>query len=718
MVLAIVVPVNAVGLQIDLGKTYSFKNVNISTIDAIDLANPSTSQAVISSTVGDNSDLQTIHAPVIRQMTRDFVTTTGSINGVTVTVNGSTMSTVDWSAKPDYQIYTQPVVPTIDITVPGMTGNPIVTKYNESWNKADTSSLSGLFRSSNGIYMYKVGSAVNINATSNVYTAYYDNGIPNWKINQNDLNYTLNENAVSLGSFIGDNNPSLDMGSSHPEMQAGTGKYYASAISYNAPAKTLNVYALDPVVVLNGRTPILWTNTTSSYPGGIGNKFDYAQGSGDITLNFTGTNPDLTHIKNITYLFINDTAQYDMFVQIDTQKLAQNAQNDWQSSFTPGTHVIDLLYNGIQHDVGVPFNYSITAVGGSIPNASTQWSYIAVTPGYGISGSTTSDQITVPALNMSQLNPGLYDVYLMGTDQNNDIVALDQEQVVVGGGTPPPTNAPVLNVTVMQTSGGFLNADHIMLFNSTGWSDNTSHDNMDYANFDNLVIGNQYTVMVEKAGYLNVTANVTVTGQNPRWVNVTLAQLGQMYTPVTVLSENGTAILSIARFYQPPTGEWKTIPANKHKELLTYDLTITGNDTVGVAVEIPMRLTVNMVANGNQPITVTLDGSNVPYKFGNGIFTVDTNGYFTQNNATVQVFAPAGNSGKIIHIQFDGTVKGDGNGDGKVLANDATIALRTAARLQNVPPTYDYLDAGPPYGRFTANDATIILRNAAGIYDF
>ena len=151
----------------------------------------------------------------------------------------------------------------------------------------------------------------------------------------------------------------------------------------------------------------------------------------------------------------------------------------------------------------------------------------------------------------------MYDLYLIGEDNNNDIVALDQGQVNIENQV-----VPVLNVTVIQTSGGFLNADHIMLFNSS-WSDNTSHDNMDYANFDNLALGKQYTVQVTKAGDLNVTANVTVNGENPRWVNVTLAQLGQMYTPVTVVSENGTAVTGMAQTYQAPTGWWKFASANR-----------------------------------------------------------------------------------------------------------------------------------------------------------
>ena len=190
--------------------------------------------------------------------------------------------------------------------------------------------------------------------------------------------------------------------------------------------------------------------------------------------------------------------------------------------------MIDLLNNGIQQNIGTPFNYTLTAVGELTPSSPTNWSYIAVTPGYGISGNTTSGSIIIPNATMDHLNPGRYDLYLMGTNQNNDIVALDQEQVNVGQPPAPVTSIPVLNVSVTSTSGGFLNADTIMLSNST-W--NTTWSGRDYANVDNLALGTQYTVNVTKAGYVDVTGYVTVNGDNPRWVNVTLAQLGQSVYP-------------------------------------------------------------------------------------------------------------------------------------------------------------------------------------------
>ena len=283
----------------------------------------------------------------------------------------------------------------------------------------------------------------------------------------------------------------------------------------------------------------------------------------------------------------------------------------------------------------------------------------------------------------------------------------------------PPAGVPGIFVTVKNASGGYLSADTITLFNNT-WIDSTTWRGMDYASFSGLPSGTQYTVMVNLSdpGYLNVTDTVTVTGQNPRMVNVTLAKLGQLYTPVTVVSENGTAVSGMTRTYQAPTGEWVNTPANKHKEQLMYDMMINGNDSVGVAVEIPMRLTASMPANSHQPITVTLDGTPIPYQFGNGTFAIDDSGNIAQTNATVEVVAPAGSNGNVLHIEFDGTVKGDATGDGSVTAGDALIATRTALRLQIIPPTYDYADVAPPLGQFTAADTLVIARNAIGLVDY
>ena len=90
----------------------------------------------------------------------------------------------------------------------------------------------------------------------------------------------------------------------------------------------------DPLVILNGRTPIFWTKHLGLLLGTLPTSLLYQWIRSAHYARIHRVEPRPLTIKNITYLFINDTAQYDMYVQIDTQRLAQNAQNDWQNSFT------------------------------------------------------------------------------------------------------------------------------------------------------------------------------------------------------------------------------------------------------------------------------------------------------------------------------------------------------------------------------------------------
>lgn len=433
--LAVVLPVSAVEMNITLDRTYQFKLANVSSIQAIDIGNLTLSRVEVQSTEGGGTDLQTIHTPVIRQVTRNFDTMSGTFNGVTVTITGDNPSTVDLTTKPDFKIYTKPIVPTFDVSAPGHAGNPMVTKYNDSWVKEDTGSLSSLFRSVEGGYLYKTAGAAYASPNTGTYLT-----SGTWDISVPNLTYTLDKNKVAdLSSFTGDSTASFNLGYINPTALASTGKYYAGAILHDEAAKNISVYAMYPVVILKAPTPMHWTSSIDTTPT---TPFTYFNASTeDIRLNFTGMNPDLGSITKVTYLIINDSVQYDMYMHIDTHKLAENAETRWQTSFTPGTQIIDLLYDGIQNDVGTPFNYTMTAVGFADPAPSTEWSAIAITPGFGISGKANGHSVTVPAENMSQLNPGLYDIYVMGTDADNNIVALDQKQLLVTA--LPPTNIGV-----------------------------------------------------------------------------------------------------------------------------------------------------------------------------------------------------------------------------------------------------------------------------------
>jgi uncharacterized delta-60 repeat protein len=275
---------------------------------------------------------------------------------------------------------------------------------------------------------------------------------------------------------------------------------------------------------------------------------------------------------------------------------------------------------------------------------------------------------------------------------------------------PAPVSHPGINIAIENIIGLYMNAEHIHLFNGT-WSDNATWDNHYSANWDGLAVGEKYTLFVGKAGYLNVSGDITVTGGNPQWVNVTLAQLGQLLTPRVVLSENGTTISGMERFYQAPTGEWVNNPANKHPELLMYNLMIAGNDSIEIALEFMERLTVH-------PLDVKLDTASISYQYTNGTLTIDDNRLYTTTNATMQVIAPAGNNGKIIHLIFSGTVRGDNNNDGVVDITDRAFGNQVYLRQRAIPPAYDYGDVADPDHVFDLTDVAYITQNFLGQRDY
>jgi PKD repeat protein len=279
----------------------------------------------------------------------------------------------------------------------------------------------------------------------------------------------------------------------------------------------------------------------------------------------------------------------------------------------------------------------------------------------------------------------------------------------------PPAGVPGIFVTVKNASGGYLSADTITLSNST-WIDSTTWSGMDYASFSGLSIGSQYMVMVNlsEPGYVNVSGDVIVKGQDQRMINVTLAQLGQMYAPVMGWSENGTAVSGMTTTYTAPTGAVNGNSTAGTKEYLAYTMQVAGNDTVAVGVEIPPRLTVSMTANGNNPMNVTLDGVPLSYQYTTGTFTVDSSAFYTATNATVVAIVPSQSNGKTLNITFKGTLRGDATGDGIITPSDASFTFQCYLRSRNVLPTYDYADVAGTNHQFLPSDASFVFQNYLG----
>ncbi|MDP3564229.1 MAG: PKD domain-containing protein, partial [Methanoregula sp.] len=432
-------PASALTVTVDLDKTYKFSHANVSTIRIIDINNPELSKVEILSTTGDGSDVRQIAQPQIDNIRRIFSTTNGTFKGTTISVDNAD-STISYVNRPDYRIYIQPKVPTFKITAPGRIGNPVVLKYNDSWDKTDISSVGALLDSSDVRYLYKVGGVLYESPTD--YKQFPSTG---WVYDKNNMPYTLTQNLVTLDPFTALSSASTSLGQT-PSTRANTGKYYAGAITHNEPAQTTTIYALSPVIALKSETPILWTDTSGPYA----LPMTYKKGQdGDVVLSFSGSNPDVP--TSIGYVFINSTAHYNMNVTVDIQRLAQNADTRW-STLASNSPVIELLYKSINDDVGDAYTYNLTAVGQQTPPNANVYSNIAITPGYGISSKTTGTSITIPASNFSSLNNGVYYVYLMGTNSDKNIVALSQGQVsIIGGATPEPLAPTITSISPISS---------------------------------------------------------------------------------------------------------------------------------------------------------------------------------------------------------------------------------------------------------------------------
>jgi PKD repeat protein len=189
------------------------------------------------------------------------------------------------------------------------------------------------------------------------------------------------------------------------------------------------------VVVLPADTTILWNGNAMSSTTSTA----YTQGS-DVTIGFSDTN-----IKNITYLILNkDTSSYSVKMYFNTSAMAQQAKDNWLT-LGSGAPIIGLLESAIAYDVSATplvYTYHLTAAGATEGVNSTVWSNIGITNGYGISGNNTANSLTVTSATLNTLNTGNYYVYAMGTDINNNIIAIDEKELTVSSTPPVPTPIP------------------------------------------------------------------------------------------------------------------------------------------------------------------------------------------------------------------------------------------------------------------------------------
>ncbi len=559
MLIVFAAPVAAVDLKIDLDKTYKFDHANLSTMLTVDLGDPSVSNVEFLTTQGDNSDVQVIYQPTINHIRRTFINTTGTFKGNTLTVVGDTDSTVCYNChRPEYRIYTRYTVPTFKVTVPGGEGNPVILKYNDSWETGDTSSIESIVHATDKRWLFKVDGILFQDSDG-----YFGSNFTTY--NESDIPFTLSQNMVGLNPFSATSTRSKNVALT-ASRQVQTGKYFAGALVHNESNATTTIYALAPVVALQEKTPIVWNDLSGTYTTSP-LMLTYTKGSnGNATLSFGGSNHAAPTM--IGYVIINSSSGYEMNVTVDTEILAENANTRW-STLAADAPIVQLLYKSVTKDIGSGYTYNITADGKQTPPSANTYSNIAITEGYGISGNASGTSITVPGSSLGSLNDGLYYVYLLGTNDDKNIVAMDQGMVKIQ--SPVVVNPPTI------------------------------------------------ASITPANAYKNSTINFTLTGTNfpttfgVEGINVTLQKVHQTTMPATVMSVSKTTItgyITIQPFAEVNNAVNKTL----------YDVVLTTPDfgqtiksgafTVKPNVQPAVTAISPTKANRNSTVNFTITGTN------------------------------------------------------------------------------------------------------------
>ena len=342
-------------IKVVLDKPKDYRNLNITTIDALDPLDTEKTSVTLRSTGA--GELQAIKCPQLVTITRKFDQTSGHYHGANVTVAGS--KTVSGSTLPrEYQVYTTPTIPSFTVNVPGNKwGNVLLVKCPE--NLDGNAGFDELFNAAEKeVYLFaKNGVAYHGgNKSASVGSIVADS---------NDLNYTLNENTVELSSFSFDYNNFVgtypDTCVKIPEPKAG--EYLLTAVKYDSASKTMHVLAAMPVLILNGNTPVTWS--------GGGTYFQKEEKG--VTISFKNTNVD-----KIAYALVKKDTNYNLTVEINTSKLVK------QRIPTSPVDAISILKNIARDDV--PATYALTCDGSGKNVDYKAGSCLAIVEGYGCSG--------------------------------------------------------------------------------------------------------------------------------------------------------------------------------------------------------------------------------------------------------------------------------------------------------------------------------------------
>jgi len=404
--------------RLELNKSYTTRNMTVSTIDSVDLMDFDSTYVSLLSTAGDDSDLKQLQFPDFRDIRRVFSKDSATWNGNNLYIIGSLDSTVDWSLFEEYTVFTSTNLPRLHLEVPETEADVVLFKVNASTGITDIRSLV-----SSTEMAYLLNDPRGILAIQQFPTSWGTYGV--WTpgdYDQNDLTFTFNHNEFSVSDFTLDETYAQWVSGLWPNLTSGNpptpGEYVAYTFRYDSSTENVTSYSSWPVVIMDGYNPLV----ISGHP--FPCTYDETSGL-DLALTFT----DPSDVCNISYVLIKTDETYDMRIDVNMSALEEEGAKHL-SSVLSSNPFITLLKNPEENweDISKVVNYSITRVGSPPPPPPEHPWQIAITPGYGISGyAKESGIVLIPHEDLSTLVPGKFLIYAMGLDCNNSIIALDQQ---------------------------------------------------------------------------------------------------------------------------------------------------------------------------------------------------------------------------------------------------------------------------------------------------
>jgi len=417
--------------RLDLNQPQTYRNVTVSSLETVDLMDLSVSRVTLSSTVGNNSDIKTIPFPEINNIRRVFSGNTATWHGNTLTILGGTDTTVPGAGFGEYTFFIDRYVPVVRCEVPEASGDVFFVRANTTSRNYDFHTL---VESLDQMYLLHTKGIAGIQKKPGGRWTPVTVGGP-WNIDPDNIDFgkILLENEVPLANFLL-NRPDAQDISLPAGMPPIPSDYVVSAVEYIPPTEKIITYAAWPVVITDGDNTLV-----------LNDKYNKRSGE-DLLLAFANSD----HVKNITSLLVKDDERYNITVRVNMEALEEAGGSISPDQILSGNPFLTILREtglGL-NDFKKVVSYSVYAVGNDTPPHSTHFSKVNITPGYGTSGyALRAGQVTIPHGDLQGLLDGTFDVYALGADSDNNVVALDHGTIDIG-------NSPIANFTNVTSREG------------------------------------------------------------------------------------------------------------------------------------------------------------------------------------------------------------------------------------------------------------------------